>query len=316
MKYYHIITQSYYGKNILPEIEDCVAYLQLVAKAFQKYEILWLAYAIMPNHIHLAVAMPTGNEEENKRILAKARRKIACGYTAYARKNHPELFSREKQIFQSRNQLKFLQTAYDVKQVIRYLNLNPLRKDLEKVPGQTVRSSHQAILSLWDPQDRQNPFNCFAELTQIRNALAAEEIFRLFGRNRNEQKQNYVAFHAQPLQESQSANPPASTSASISASTTTNGQTSASQQKAADLQKAEQILQWYFSQAYPFQGKIFTPENRQAFLRWLNRQNNIAHKRAVVMYINKRTSLSTREIAQVLNTSSTTVKRMLKGAVE
>lgn len=349
MKYYHIITQSYRGKNILPEIDDCVAYLQLTAKSFQHYQVLWLAYAVMPTHIHLCVAMPSDDDAENRLVLAKARRKIACGYTAYARKQHPEWFWWEARIFEKRNTLKFLQTPYDVRQLIRYIHLNPLRKELEDTPGETVRSSHQAILALWDSLDPQNPFNCFAELQKVRNAMAAETFFALFGRNRNEQKQRYLALLAQPLTDAQStqlnaqvnvrtgarvgapAGAPAGAlvGAPAGARTDVCGGTRAgarvgepgapdatvdkARDKAAEFQKAEQVLRAYFSQHYNFKRKDFTPETRPAFLRWLNQPANIAHKRAVVTYIAQRTSLSSREIAEVINSSATTVKRMLKG---
>lgn len=312
MKYYHIITQSYRGKNILPEPEDCVAYLHLVAKSFQQYHVLWLGYAVMPNHIHLCAAMPSDDEENNILILRKARRKISCGYIAHARKQHPELFFKETRIFEKYNQVKFLQTPYDVRNLIRYIHLNPLRKDLENVPGETIRCSHQAILSLCDPQDSQNPFNSFAELQRVRNSLAAEEFFRLFGRNRNEQKQNYLSLLSQPLTDEQTAqlNAQVQGQAKGQAGVAANARAAG---KEAELRKAEQVLRAYFSQHYAFQGREFTPESRKAFLRWLNRPKNIAHKRAVVTYIAKNTSLSSREIAGVLNIGSTTVKKIIKG---
>lgn len=325
MKYYHIITQSYRGKNILPEPEDCVAYLHLVAKSFQQYHVLWLGYAMMPNHIHLCAAMPSDDEENNILILRKARRKVACGYIAHARKQHPELFFKEPRIFEKYNQVKFLQTPYDVRNLIRYIHLNPLRKDLENVPGETIRCSHQAILSLWEPQDSQNPFNCFAELQRVRNSLAAEEFFRLFGRNRNEQKQNYLSLLSQPLTDEQAtqlnaqAQGQAQGQAGVAANARAGGKTSTRAnaqtrlEKETELRKAEQVLRAYFSQHYAFQGKEFTTESRQAFLRWLNRPKNSAHKRAVVTYIAKRTSLSSREIAEVLNVGWSTVKNILKG---
>lgn len=328
MKYYHIITQSYAGKNILPEPEDCVTYLHLAAKSFQQYQVLWLAYAVMPTHIHLCVAMPSDDEADNKRILAKARRKIACGYTAYARKQHPALFLRSARIFEKRNKLKLLQTQYDVRQLIRYIHLNPLRKALEAVPGETICSSHQAILSLWDPQDAQNPFNSFAELQKVRNALAAEEIFRVFGRNRNEQKQNYIALLSQPLTDDQAtqlkaqagartdgrAGPRSDARNDVRSDARTGSRAQSDKMdKTAEFQKAELVLQAYFAQHYSYKRKDFTPENRQTFLRWLRHPDNIAHKRAVVTYIAKNTTLSSREIAEVINVGWSTVKNILKG---
>lgn len=292
MEYYHVITQSHYGKIIFPTEEDCVAYLQLVKEACEKYKIHWLAYAVMPTHTHLIFAI----EEGGPARLTNARHKIACGYTAYARKAHPELCYKDTNIFMRKNKVNFLQSAYDVKKCIRYLHLNPLQKELENMPGKTIRSSYLAVLSLWEPENSENPFVYYFDLQEIRSALALELIGRFFGRNRNEQRQEFLSYHTGSLEESPSSAEPK--------------KQQVPPQKQEEFKKAEQIVEKYFSQTH-FRGKTFDTGNRQAFLHWLNRRGN-THKTILVLRLVGSTTLSTSEVAKLLNTSNTTVKRIVK----
>lgn len=292
MEFYHVITQSHYGKVIFPNEEDCIAYLQLVKDACRQYQIYWLAYAVMPTHTHLIFAVEAGGPA----ALTKARHKIACGYTAYARKKHPELCCRDRYIFQRQNKVELLQSAYSVKKCIRYLHLNPLQKGMEITPGATIRSSYQAVMSMLEPDNAQNPFLYYFDLQEIRSALALELVCRFFGKNRNEQYQEFLSFHTGSLQE---LPPP-----------TKLPQKGMENEKQVEFQKAEVILEKYFSQTH-FRGKTFDANNRQAFLHWLNRRGN-THKTILVLRLAGSTSLSTREIAKLLNTSSTTVKRILE----
>lgn len=285
MEYYHVITQSYGGKNIFPTEADCLVYLQLVKGACQKYDVQWLAYAVMPTHTHLVVAVANGNVTHLKHM----RYKVACGYAAYFRKVHPEICRGEKHIFHRKNQVKILQTPYDVKQEIRYAHLNPLRKNLETLPGQTIRSSYSAVLSFWEKDAPENPFNRFIELQEIRDALALEEVSRFFGRNRNEQKASFLSFHQAPLQEDlplEKVTPD-------------------------KLVKAEELLRTYFAETYVFQGKDYNVGNRQAFLYWLNRRGN-KRRTALVLQLRRQTAMRTHEIAIFLNTSDSTIKRILQ----
>lgn len=286
MKYYHVITQSYKGKNVFPTEEDCLVYLQLVKAACHQYDVAWISYAVMPTHTHLILAV----DQNAVARLTKARHKITCGYVAYARKKFPELCAGDNRIFCRKNTAKVLQTAYDVKTCICYLHRNPLNKALETTIGETVRSSYCAMLSLLEPENQENPFLRFIELREIRDGLALEDACRFFGRNRNEQRQVFLSSHATALQEG--------------LPTATVGMDQAL------VQKAESILQNTFLQVHAFGGKPFDAENRQAFLYWINRRGNV-YRTSIILQLHDNLSLSTRDIATLLNTSSTTVKRII-----
>lgn len=293
MGYYHVVVQSYYGKNILPDEDSCLRYLEIAKRAFQKYHIGWLAYAVMPTHIHLLVEVAA---EEELTVLRKARRNITLGYTTYARKERPELLGREKRIFHPTATVKALPTLHDVKQVIRYLHLNPLRKALETTLGESIRSSYSAILAVWEPQDLQNPFNRFWDLESIRDALAIGAVERLFGKNQNEQKQAFLSFHAQPVPEAAQQEP---------------GELiKMKERKKGMFQKAELILKTYFMKNYAFGRRDYNEASRESFLHWLNRRGN-PHKAELVLLLRKNTKLTAHEIATFLHIGDTTVKRIV-----
>lgn len=277
MEYYHVITQSYAGKTIIRDDEDCLFYLQTVKKAFQKYGIRWLAYAAMPTHTHLGVY----GDLEN---LAKARRNISYTYGVYVRKKYPELH----RVFEEKNQVKLLQKQFDVKKLIRYANLNPMEKQLESVVGESIRSSYSAILARWNPKDLKNPYNRYVELQEIRDAIAIEDVNWAFGRNINEQKQEFFNFHAAfdaAKHNENVANP--------------------------RVQNAEKILEDCFYSIHSFRGKKFDDKGRQGFLFWLNRRGNPA-KTKIVLMLAEEAQLKANEIAVFLNAGETTVRRILK----
>lgn len=289
MEYYHAITQSDDGKIIFSNEEDCLVYLQLTKAACQLYNVKWLAYAVMPTHTHMVFAVEKGAKEE----LTKARRKITYGYSAYLRRIHPEYCANGERPFKRRNKAKILQTQRDVKQAIRYLHLNPIEKELEKVVGQSIRSSYQAVLTVWDAENLKNPFNRFVEFQEIRDALALNIVCRIFDRNRNAQKQAFLAYHKEKK--------PVVLEASASLQVLT----------AEKMQVAEKILKHHFLRLHAFRGKPFDAPNRQAFLQWVNRRGNKA-KVFLVLQLSKEALLSVSEIATFLNASDTTVRRILK----
>lgn len=310
MRYYHVIAQSYYGREILPEEDDCLEYLMIARRAFQKYDIHWMGYAVMPTHVHLLVGVNAaengtvngtaeandGDDKSALLTLQKARRKITFAYTTYMRKKRPELLGKENRIFHPKVTVKSLSTLHDVKRVICYIHLNPLRKGLETTVGESIRSSYNAILATWEPQDMENLFNRFWELNEIRDALAIGEIGRAFGKNRNEQKRNFLSSHSQPVSESTWQD--VMESAQMVAS------------KKDMLEKAERIVKTYFMKNYSFGKREFTEENRELFLRWLNRRGN-PHKEELVLFLRKNTRLTAHEIAVLLHIGDSTVRRIV-----
>ena len=103
MEFYHVIIQSHAGKNILRDEDDCLFFLQTTKCAFEKYNIRWLAYAVMPTHIHIGAYGDLS-------LLKKARHNICYTYGVFARKKYPEFTAGRRLVFKEENEIKFLQT--------------------------------------------------------------------------------------------------------------------------------------------------------------------------------------------------------------
>lgn len=286
MTYYHVITQSHRGKMIFRDEADCLFYLRTVKKACEQYQLVWLAYAVMPTHTHLL----WGGDLPN---ITKARRKISYTYSVYARKKYPELCSGSRQIIGAKNNVKWLQTPYDIKNVIRYIHFNPIRQQLEMTLGESIRGSYSAICALLEPQNSQNPFNYFFELQEIRDALAFELLCQFFGKSHNAQKQAFFTFH-QNAAPSEDTTPPAHISEENS-------------------KRADAIVYAHFCKTRYYKGKPFDTRNRQEFLLTLSRRSN-PHKVPLVCQLSQEAHLSAREIADFLHIGHSTVKDILRKA--
>lgn len=284
MTYYHVITQSHRGKIIFRDEADCLFYLCTVIKACEKYGLFWLAYAVMPTHSHLLL----GGDLPN---ITKARRKISYTYSVYARKKYPELCLGSRQIIGSKNKVKWLQTSYDIKNVIRYIHLNPIRQQQETTLGESIRGSYGAVLALLEPQDTQNPFNRFFELQEIRDALAFSLLCQFFGKSHNAQKQAFLTFH-------QNATPSADSPVPLPFTD-------------EKLKIADAIVYAHFCKVRYYDGKPFDAKNRQEFLLSLSRRNN-PHKVPLIYQLSQKANLSSREIADLLHIGHSTVKDILR----
>lgn len=284
MNYYHVITRSHGEKFIFRDEADCLFYLHAVKDACTQYQIFWLTYAVMPTHTHLLWVGRLDN-------ITKARRKISYSYSVYARKKYPELFYEQKKVIRVKNQVKWMQTSYDIKNVIRYIHLNPMEKDLETTLGASIRSSYSAVLARWEPENTQNPFNYFFELQEIRDALAFEPLCRIFGKNSNAQKQAFLSFHQEKLPATSEALPDLT----------------------GNMKTANAIIYETFCKVRYYNGKPFDAKNREDFLLSLNRRSN-PFKASLVLRLSQEAHLSGRAIADFLHMGHSTVKDILRKA--
>lgn len=340
---FHVMFKGYGDKTVFHREEDYLIYLRLVKRACEKYQVGWLAYALMSNHIHLVLCT-------SRETLRYVRYNITCGYAAYYRRAYPDSRAPGEPVFRSHNATKWLQANNDLKQVIRYVHRNLIEKGLEASLGENVRSSYSAFLSARMPEDTDNPFYACAELREIRDALNVDAVFRVFGKNRSEQLQNFIALHriAAPNDSNAATGSsgarlangssdawavsgatgaisptdvnfssgvrPSNDATGATFSTCASGAKSPKTTKkpsAGDLQRAEMILKQCFSGRYAFSQKEYNAKNRQAFLSWLGRRGNPV-KADVVLRLAAETQMSSRQIAEFLQLGSTSVKEIIR----
>ncbi|MEE9912921.1 MAG: transposase [Deltaproteobacteria bacterium] len=62
--YYHVTCRGNERREIFRNSEDRSAFLRLLTRSVEVFEVHLLAYALMPNHFHLLVRTPKSNLSE------------------------------------------------------------------------------------------------------------------------------------------------------------------------------------------------------------------------------------------------------------
>ncbi|MEE9912920.1 MAG: transposase [Deltaproteobacteria bacterium] len=65
--YYHVTCRGNERREIFRNSEDRTAFLRLLARSVEVFEVHLLAYALMTNHFHLLVRTPKSNLSEGNR---------------------------------------------------------------------------------------------------------------------------------------------------------------------------------------------------------------------------------------------------------
>jgi REP element-mobilizing transposase RayT len=165
----HIIIRGIEKKNIFRTDADRYNFLKRFGSIISDSETACYAWALMPNHIHLLLRsglMP----------ISTVMRRLLTGYAvSFNRKYH-----RHGHLFQNRYKSILCQEDPYLKELVRYIHLNPLRADL--VPDMKALNTypwcgHSAILGK-TKREWQN----------------VEYLLTLFGKNFSSARKNYRSF--------------------------------------------------------------------------------------------------------------------------
>ncbi|MCH7590354.1 transposase [PVC group bacterium] len=133
---YHIISRGNDRRKIFLNTKDYQKYLEYLQKAQDKYQCFFYAYVLMSNHVHLLIETSLPN-------ISKVMHYINGSYTTYLnikRRKSGHLFQgRYKSIVVDRDEY--------LKELTRYIHLNPVRAKIVKRPEQYLWSSYQAYVS-------------------------------------------------------------------------------------------------------------------------------------------------------------------------
>ena len=133
---YHIISRGNDRRKIFLNTKDYQKYLEYLQKAQDKYQCFFYAYVLMSNHVHLLIETSLPN-------ISKVMHYINGSYTTYLnikRRKSGHLFQgRYKSIVVDRDEY--------LKELTRYIHLNPVRAKIVKRPEQYLWSSYQAYIS-------------------------------------------------------------------------------------------------------------------------------------------------------------------------
>lgn len=167
---HHVMARGVNGESLFLESGDYQNFLSRLGKLFNELDTQCYAWCLMPNHVHLL--LQSGDDP-----LGKFMQRLLTGYAiSFNRRHH-----RSGHLFQNRYKSIVCQHDTYLKQVVRYIHLNPLRADLvtQKNFEQFPYSGHQAILDHVQ-----------------RNWQSIDPVLRLFHNERQQAQQLYRQFVA------------------------------------------------------------------------------------------------------------------------
>ena len=114
--FYHVINRGNAGDDIFKSLRDREKFLEYLQTAVEHYGLKIHTYCLMTNHYHLLVETPEAN-------LGRAIKWVNVSYAGY--------FNRKRQrcehLFQGRYKAILVDADEYLKQLSRYIHLNPIR---------------------------------------------------------------------------------------------------------------------------------------------------------------------------------------------
>jgi putative transposase len=130
---YHMMARGDRREDIYEDDADREAFLQLLGAVCQRYGWRCHAYCLMNNHYHLVIETPQPN-------LSRRMCQLNGGYTQAFNRRH----GRVGHVFQGRFKAILVERDSYLKELCRYVVLNPVRARLGRDPGKWRWSSYLA----------------------------------------------------------------------------------------------------------------------------------------------------------------------------
>lgn len=137
----HITQRGVNRAAIFLDDQDCLHFLSVLHAALAKHDVALHAYVLMDNHVHLLATPPDADS------LARAMRLSGQHYVRYFNHRHGRIGT----LWQGRFKSCLVQDARYLLQVIRYIELNPVRAAMVETPQGYRWSSVHAHLGASDP---------------------------------------------------------------------------------------------------------------------------------------------------------------------
>jgi Transposase and inactivated derivatives len=158
---YYVTSSGGHGESIFRKPEDYKDYISLIASYKQQYGFKLFAFCILPDHLHMLI------ELRNSVGISSIMHDINSRYT----KNFNSRYGKRGHLFQDRFRTVLAEKDPYLLPVIRYIHLNPKRKNLAEDPKEYPYSSHRAYL---DASNRIHP-DMKSEIDEVFGALRGSE---------------------------------------------------------------------------------------------------------------------------------------------
>ncbi|WP_341581600.1 transposase [Marinobacter metalliresistant] len=164
---YNVTSRGNRQEAIYETPDDRESYLDILGSTCERYNWLCHAYCLMGNHYHLLIETPEAN-------LSKGMRQLNGLYTQYFNRAH----GRVGHVFQGRYKAILVEKETYLRELARYIVLNPVRAEMVSFPPEWPWSSYRATAGEVPPLDH----------------LTTDWLLSVFGTTRSQAQQAYVDF--------------------------------------------------------------------------------------------------------------------------
>jgi len=136
---YHVMLRGNDGQAIFFNNEDQCKMCLLIQEGVERFGHSVVAFCFMSNHIHLAIQV---NQVDLSRIIQN----LSFRYTRYVNLKQKRI----GHLFQGRFKSILVDSNRYLKELVRYIHLNPVRAGIVSLPEQYQWSSHNTYLGASD----------------------------------------------------------------------------------------------------------------------------------------------------------------------
>ncbi len=136
--WHHVYLRGARKAAIFADDEDCLAFLDLLETASERYGLEVHAYSLMPNHYHLMLRSQRGR-------LSRGMAFLNGMFTKRLNRRHGGW---DGPVFRGRFQSKLVQTEAYLVELLVYVHLNPVAARLVKRPDDECWTSHRSYMGL------------------------------------------------------------------------------------------------------------------------------------------------------------------------
>ncbi|MGR3319159.1 MAG: transposase [Candidatus Anammoxibacter sp.] len=165
--FYHVFSRGNAGEKVFKGERDKEKFLEYMGKFTERFSVVMHTYCIMSNHYHLLIETQEAN-------LSAAIQWLNISYAIFYNKKH----QRSGHIFQGRFKSILVDKDEYIKQLSRYIHLNPVRAKIVQKPLDYTWSSYSSFIG----KTKENEW------------LETEGLLGHFGRKLKESRNNYKRY--------------------------------------------------------------------------------------------------------------------------
>ena len=173
---YHVTSRGNDRKEIYREEEDYEFFLERLSESLEVYNVSLLGYVCMTNHFHLLLTTPDGN-------LSNFMRHFNIGYTGVFNRK----YNRSGHLYQGRYKSFLVQKDEYLKEVSRYIHLNPVR--IKKYSGKDFKEKVSVLNNF-----RKNSFGGYTNIRKRDDFVNYSTVLDYFGGDTPEGRRQYRQF--------------------------------------------------------------------------------------------------------------------------